>query len=125
MPQPTGHGFTNPQHQMISCPNGYQIPDTGSHRVQRTIATQDTTLMNVGKTCFNYGRKGHFALQCPNRRQQSTPTQGMSPPPNHNGNSTLIQARQNYAQGRVNQVARTEAQDTLMKVHSSLNRIPF
>jgi hypothetical protein len=45
-----------------------------------------------------------------NRRQSSTPTQGTIAPPNCNRNSTSIQAKQNYAQGRVNQVTMEEAQ---------------
>jgi hypothetical protein len=30
MLQPTGQGFVTPQRQMISCPNGYQTPNTGN-----------------------------------------------------------------------------------------------
>jgi hypothetical protein len=90
MAQPIGQGFVTPKRQMISHPNGYQTPIIGNHRVQRTPATQDTTPMKVGKTCFKCGRKGHFSLQCPDQRQQSTPTQGMPPPQNRNGNSTPI-----------------------------------
>jgi hypothetical protein len=111
MPQPAGQEFATPQCQMISLPNGYQTLDAGYHRVQRTPATQDTTLMKAGKTCFKCGRKDHFALQCPDRRQPSTPTQGMPPPPKCNGNSTPIQAKQDYVKRRVNQLAMKEAQN--------------
>jgi hypothetical protein len=88
MPQPTGQGFPTPQRQMISHPNGYQTPNSRNHRVQKTPATQDTTLMKADMARFNCGRKGHYALQCLDRCQQSTPIQGMPPPPNRNGNST-------------------------------------
>jgi hypothetical protein len=30
--------------------------------VQRTPASQGATPMKTGKTCFNYGMPGHFAL---------------------------------------------------------------
>jgi hypothetical protein len=77
--------------------------------VQRTPATQDATSTKVGKTCLNCGKKVHFALHFPNRHQQQTPTQGTAPRLNSNGNSTTIQAKQNYARGRVNLVAMEEA----------------
>jgi hypothetical protein len=38
MLQPTGQGFVTPQRQVISCPNGYQTPNTGNQSVQRTPA---------------------------------------------------------------------------------------
>jgi hypothetical protein len=114
IPQPTREGFVSPQRQLISRPNDYQTPNTRNYRMQWAPATQDTTPLKAGKTCFNYGRKGHFALQCLDQRQQSTATRGMPPPPNRNGNSTVIKARQNYAQGRVNQLVMAESHDTPM-----------
>jgi hypothetical protein len=67
--------------------------------------------MKAGKTCFNCEKKGHFALQCPNRRQQPIPSQGMTPPSNHIENSSPMQDKQNCARGIVSQVAMQEAQN--------------
>jgi hypothetical protein len=78
--------------------------------VQRTPTSQGATPVKIGKTCFNCEKPGHFPLQCPDR--PSTPTQGTTAPPTRNGSSTLTQAQQNYAQGRVNQVTLEEAQNT-------------
>jgi hypothetical protein len=41
-------------------------------------------------------------------------TPNSAPPPNRNGNSSPVQSRQNYAEGRVNQLAMEEAQNALM-----------
>jgi hypothetical protein len=87
--------------------------------VQRRSASQGVTLVKMGKTCFNYGKRGHFALQCPDRHQPSTLTLGTTAPPNHNRISTLTQAQHNYAQRRVNQVTTEEAQNSSTTVHGT------
>jgi hypothetical protein len=100
MPQPTGQGFVTPQRQMILCRNLFQTPNTlnqsvqitptgENQNVQRTPATQGEMPVKSGKICFNCGKPGHFALQCPDPRQPSTPTQGTTAPPNRNRSSTL------------------------------------
>jgi hypothetical protein len=86
-------------------------PTTVNQNVQKTPATQGATPVKLGKICFNYGKPGHFALKCPDRRQPSTPTQGMTTPPNRNGSSTPTQAQQNDTQGMVDQVTTEEAQN--------------
>jgi hypothetical protein len=123
MPQPTGQGFVTPQHQMISHPNGYQTPNTGNWNVQRTPMNQSVIQTPPDMKCYNYGQKGHFTIMRPNPRScpPPTPTSNSEPPLNCNGNSILVQARQNYAQGRFNQLAMEEAQNTPMNGTSLVN----
>jgi hypothetical protein len=71
----------------------FRPPNTENQNVQRTPASQSATAVKIGKTCFNYWMPGHFALRCPDRRWQSTPTQGTTALPNHNGSSTPTQAQ--------------------------------
>jgi hypothetical protein len=96
--------------------NDGQTPNTMNQSIQRAPATQGAMPMKACKTCFNYGKLGHFGLQCPDRHQPSTPTQGTTAPPNQNRNSTVTQAKQNYARGIVNQVTMEEAQYALTMV---------
>jgi hypothetical protein len=98
---------------MILHPNLFQTPNTGNQSDQGTPTTANATSNKVNTTYFNYGQKGHYANRCPTRRKSSTPTLGTPASPNHNGSSTPTQAQQNYAQGRVNQVAMEEAPNTL------------
>jgi hypothetical protein len=116
MLQPTRQGFVTPQRQMISCPNGYQTPNTGNRSVQRTPTNQNLIQTPPDKKCYNCEQKGHFAVACLNlcSHPPPTPTPNSSPPPNRNGNSSLVQFGQNHAQGRVNQLAMEEAQNALM-----------
>jgi hypothetical protein len=80
-------------------------PNAGHQQVQRTPATREPTPTMATTTSFKCGQKGHYINQCPDRRQQSTPTQAATPILNHNANSVPVTARQNLARGRVNQVA--------------------
>jgi hypothetical protein len=106
MPQPAEQGFVTPQRQMISHPNLFQISNTGNQSAPRTPTDHTTTQDPSHKKCYNYGQKGHFTNSCPNPRSRPplTPEATLAPPPTRNGSSTLTQAQQNYARGRVNQV---------------------
>jgi hypothetical protein len=60
--------------------------------------------------------RGHIVVTCPNLRSHPPPTStsNSTPPPNRNENVDPVKAKQNYAQGWVNQFAMKKAQDTLM-----------
>jgi hypothetical protein len=108
-----GQGFASPQCQMISLPNGYQTPNTRNQNVQRTPANQNVIQTPLDKKCYNFGQKGHFAITCPNPRScpPLTLTPNSASPPNRDGISSPVQARQSYAEERVNQLAMKEAQN--------------
>jgi hypothetical protein len=73
----------------------------------------------MNTTCFNFSQKGHYANRCPSQHKSSTPTPGAPAPPSHNESSTMAQAQQNYAQGKVNQVAIEEAKNVPIVVPST------
>jgi hypothetical protein len=93
-----------PQQQMIPCPNLFQTPNSENQNVQRTPTDPNATQTLASKKSYNYGQKGHFANSSPNPRARPPliPVANSTPPPNHNGNSTPTQAKQNYTRGRVN-----------------------
>jgi hypothetical protein len=127
MPQQAGQGFVTPQQHIIPCTNLFQTPNTGNQSAQGTPTTPNATPNKANTTCFNCGQKGHYGNHCPSRHKSSTPTPGMPTPlPNHNGSSTLTQAQQNYAQGRLNQVAMEEPQNaaTMVPGTSLIKTIP-
>jgi hypothetical protein len=126
--QPVGQGYATPQRQVIQQPNMFQTPiagnqsvqspqaapNAGNQSVQRTPATRELTPTKAMTTCFKCGQKGHYTNGCPDRHQQSTSTQAVTPTLNHNAYSVPVTPRQNLARGRVNKVAMVEAQDTQM-----------
>jgi hypothetical protein len=102
-----GQGYATPQRQVIRQPNMFQTPiagnrsvqslqaapNAGNQSIQRTTATREPTPTKATTTCFKCGQKGHNAYQCPDRCQQSTPTQAATPTLNHNANSVPVTAR--------------------------------
>jgi hypothetical protein len=94
---------------VIQHPNNLQTPTAGNQSVQRTQATQD--LQQADHRCYNCGEPGHYANRCPNPRTHVNHPAIATPAPTHGANSIPIDAKQNYARGRVNHVAVEEAQE--------------
>jgi type 1 glutamine amidotransferase len=92
---------------VIPRPNNFQTPTTGSQNVQGTQATQD--LLQADRRCFNYGEKEHYANRCPNSCTRANQSATATPVPTRGANSIPVAANQNYAHGRVNDVAVEEA----------------
>jgi hypothetical protein len=107
--QVAGQGFSTPQCQVIQRPNNFQTPTTGNQSVQRTQATQN--LLQGERKCYACGERGHFANQCPNPSANPPQTVVSTPAPTCGANSILVDAKQNYAQGRVNHVIAEEANE--------------
>jgi hypothetical protein len=122
-----GQGFSSPQNQMIPLANDFQTPYTRIQNVLRLHATQDATQAPTKRKCYNCEERGHIAARCPNpcSRPPLTPTGNSGPPPNCNGNANPVQARQDFAQGRVNQLAMEEAQNTPMNGTFLINLDPI
>jgi hypothetical protein len=127
MPQPTEQGSVTPQRQMIPRPNLFQTPNTGNQSAPRTPTDHTTTQDPSRMECDNCGQKGHFTHSCPNPRSRPPlpPEATSTPPSTRNGSSTLAQAQQNYAQGRVNQLYMEEAQNVPTVVPGKFQSIPF
>jgi hypothetical protein len=108
-PQAAGQEFSTPCHQVIQCPNNLQTPAAGNQSVQTTQATQDPQQAN--HRCYNCGEQGHYTNRCPNLRTHVNQSAIATAAPTRGANSVPVAAKQNYARGRVNQVAVEEAQE--------------
>jgi hypothetical protein len=78
--------------------------------VQKPPATHTVTQNPTDRCCFNCGERGHLANACPKPRACPNQTPTTHSAPSHN-NSTPMIARQNYARGRIIQVAIEDAQE--------------
>jgi hypothetical protein len=110
-------------------PNGHQTLHTRNQSVQRIPTDQNAIQTPPNQKCYDCGQKGHFTILCPNPRARPplTPIANSTPPPNRNGNSTPIQAKQNYARGKVNKVTMMEAQNnpTMLYLCSTLSSLHY
>jgi hypothetical protein len=93
--QAAGQGFSTPRRQVIQRPNNLQTP-----------TAQD--LLQADRRCYNYGKKGHYANQCPNTCTRANQPATATPAPTRGANSVPVAAKQNYAHERVNLVAMEE-----------------
>jgi hypothetical protein len=68
-PQAAGQVFSNPQCQVIQCPNNLQTPTAGNQSVQRTQATQDP--QQADRRCYSYGVRDITPIDAPIRALMS------------------------------------------------------
>jgi hypothetical protein len=94
---------------VIQRPNNLQTPAAGNQSVQRTQATQHP--QQADRRCYNCGEHGHYANRCPNPHTHVNQPAIATPTPTRGANFVPIDAKQNYAHGRVNHVAVEEAQE--------------
>jgi hypothetical protein len=109
-----GQGYATPQRQMIEHTNMFQTPAIANQSAQRPHATPTTSKDLAKRRCFNCEEKGHYAHMCAEPRSHTNQTPTTNPSSNRGANSIPVTARKNLTRGRVNQVARVEAQDTPM-----------
>jgi hypothetical protein len=107
-------GYAAPQHQVIKHTSKFQTPTASNQNVQRLQAPPNTLKDPAERRCFNYGEKGHFTHVCPKLQLHPNQMLATNLSPNRGANSVPMTDIHNLASGRVNQVAMTEAQDTLM-----------
>jgi hypothetical protein len=81
----------------------------GNQSVQRTQATKDP--QQADRRCNNCSEQGHYANRCPNLRTHVNQPAIATPAPTRGANSVVVATKQNYAHGRVNDVAVEEAQE--------------
>jgi hypothetical protein len=94
---------------VIQRSNNFQTPITEKQNVQRTQAAQD--LSQTDCICYAYGERGHYANQCYNMCTHPPQTVASTLAPTHGANSVPVATKQNYARGRVNNLAVEEAQE--------------
>jgi hypothetical protein len=94
---------------VIQHSNNFQTPTAEKQNVQRTQAAQD--LSQTDRICFAYGERGHYVNQCYNMCTHPPQTVASTLAPTHGANSVPVATKQNYARGRVNNLAVEEAHE--------------